>query len=925
MVDDRLATIIVGSHFFKVREINYKLNGLLMEFCKLYTKYEIEQGGPQKGQLVPKKTYASIMKDFSEYRFHFNQLGHFLEFMAQKGISKEMFRILKKPLKEAAEISSTMRPGWKLREHQQKAVDFVVSDEGGNSKLIAAPVGSGKRVHQDTPILTSSGWKKIKDLNVGEWVASVDGAFAQVDGVFPQGVSELYNVEFRDGRVIKAGPDHLWKVHHYAWSKEWKVITTEEIRKILENPKARGRLRIPLYEPEDGDDIDLPIDPYLLGCLIGDGGLSQRGVKFTKSDDFFMDELTPLLPEGVKLVKNTEKEWSFVRTNEASKNPLRILLDELGYKGSLSYTKFIPPIYLMASKRQRLALLQGLMDTDGDASFSKGRNGKGHGATMSFTTTSERLSKDFQQLVWSLGGMAYTASRVTKYIHNGEKKEGRMSWRTHIRLKQPSSAFRLPRKKARVKDENQYSKNLALGIKSVTKCAPDEAVCISVDHPSHLYVAENYIVTHNTVMSNFAVMARKKRVAVCVLPKYMDKWQYDIAAGTTCEKFLSISGGKALKSVIQMAQEDINSLPDVLIFSLTTLQLWYKAYEEMDPEAEGYGINPDQLWETLGVGSVLVDETHEHINSVWNLMLYSNVDLFLGLTGTLISEDRFITMIHKIMFPKEIRYDEIKMDKYIDLYPVAYDIKDFKDQKIRTTALGSNNYSHTEFEKSLMKNKKLLESYLNMIESFVRSGYEERAKPGDKCILYFATIAMCTLVTQRFKERFPNRDVRRYVEKDPYENIIDAEIKISTPISAGTALDMPGLIAVFATNSIYSPVQNIQMLGRLRNLKDREMKYYYFYCKQIRKQVDYHNKRLELYEERTKSIRKLNYHSPLLGLPAKDSPEYHMGKNGIPGNRYTPTRGVNQWRPSNNPWRAPPKRGFDSLSPGTHNRVRYGY
>lgn len=918
---DQLATIIVGTHFFKIRDISYKLNAHLVEFCKLYTKYDFEQSGPDKGKLVPKRTYASVLKDFSEYRFHYNQLGHFLEFMAGRGINRECFRMKRIVLKEASDITSTVKPGWKLREHQQRAVDFVIAPSDDHSRLIAAPTGSGKFLKNNTPILTSYGWKKIKDLNVGEWVASVDGVFAQVDGVFPQGVSELYDVEFRDGRIIKAGPDHLWKVYN----NRWKVLTTFQIEELLKNPKNKSRLRIPLYEPEDGDDVELPIEPYLLGCLIGDGGLSQKGIRFTKCDDFFEAELSPLLPDGVKLIRHDHKEWSFVRTDESKRNPLRVLLDELGYKGSLSHTKFIPPIYLMASKRQRLALLQGLMDTDGDVSVSKGRNGSGGGACISFTTTSERLSKDFQQLVWSLGGMAFTASRITKYTHKGEKLDGRRSWRAHVRLKNPASAFRLPRKKDRLKEKNQYSDNLALGIKSITKCESAEAVCISVDHPSHLYVAENYIVTHNTVMSNFAVMARKKRVAVCVLPKYMDKWQYDISAGTTCEKFLSISGGKSLRSVIQMAQEDKESLPDVLIFSLTTLQLWYKAYEEQSPEADVYGITPDELWEILGVGSVLVDETHEHINSVWNLMLYSNVELFLGLTGTLLSEDRFITMIHKIMFPQEIRYDEIKMKKYISLYPISYDVKDFNSQKIRSTAIGSNNYSHTEFEKSLMKNTKLLESYLNMVEEYVRDGYDNRAEPGDKCIIYFATIAMCTLVTDRLKVKFPHRDVRRYVEKDPYENIIDAEIKVSTPISAGTALDMPGLISVLATPSIYSPVQNIQMLGRLRDLEGKEVRYYYFYCKQIRKQVDYHMKRLELYQERTKDIFNRNHHSPLIGLPAKDSYAYYGSKAGIPGSKYTQTRGVSQYRPSSNPWKAPSSKGFLSQKPGSHNRVRYGY
>lgn len=582
MVDDRLATIIVGSHFFKVREINYKLNGLLMEFCKLYTKYEIEQGGPQKGQLVPKKTYASIMKDFSEYRFHRNQLGHFFEFMKSRGVPQESFRVGKKADFTPATIKMDTQPHWELRGKQVDAVKFINSEMLDNSRFLGASPGSGK-----------------------------------------------------------------------------------------------------------------------------------------------------------------------------------------------------------------------------------------------------------------------------------------------------------------------------------------------------------------TFMSMYCLLKRRKRIAICVLPKYVEKWKEDVENIGDSKSIMVIDETNKLKGFIAMAMDTPERIPDVLIFSLITLRDWHKIFEEMKPEAESYGCHPEDLFRISGVGSVLVDESHENINSVWSLMLYTHVELLVGLSGTLMSTERFIEMIHRIMYPQNTRYEEIKMEKYIDLYPIAYNILHFKDQRLRTTAIGSNNYSHTEFEKSIRKNKRLLESYLEMIGFYVDLAYESRAKEGECCIVYGSTIEFCGILRDYFQKKYPHRTVMRYTgeeqkgpkkkKKEVYERFLAAEIKVSTPGMAGTAIDMPGLIGVVATNSIYSPVQNIQMLGRLRNLKDKELRFYYLYCKQIPKQVEYHKQRLELFESRTKKITPLIHHEDLIGMPGRDTAEYQMSKGGIPGHRYTPTRGVNQWRPSNNPWRAPPKRGFDSLSPGTHNRVRYGY
>jgi hypothetical protein len=109
---------------------------------------------------------------------------------------------------------------------------------------------------------------------------------------------------------------------------------------------------------------------------------------------------------------------------------------------------------------------------------------------------------------------------------------------------------------------------------------------------------------------------------------------------------------------------------------------------------------------------------------------------------------------------------------------------------------------------------------------------------------------MVTVIMNYLKQQYPDKDIRRYIQGEPYENIMEADITITTIMSSGTALDIPNLRTVIALINISSSPANIQLLGRLRKLPDRSVKYYYVYCNQIRKQVEYHTKKFDLFKDR---------------------------------------------------------------------------
>lgn len=357
------------------------------------------------------------------------------------------------------------------------------------------------------------------------------------------------------------------------------------------------------------------------------------------------------------------------------------------------------------------------------------------------------------------------------------------------------------------------------------------------------------------------------RTLVLVLSKYVEKWAKEIVEvlDVKPKDILVIQGGKELKSMLWASEEDaINA--KFIIVSLNTIQNYYNDFKEQgnDIVEIGYPYVPEYMCEKLKVGTVIFDEVHQHLYAVYRALIHTHVHKVIALSATLISDDAFIDRMQNVMFPKEIRFDKVPVDRYIKVHAYSYSFSSYMtSKKIRTTARGSNTYSHIEFEKSLMKDRVILNNYLNMIVDLVKIEYTHNYIKDDKLLVFAASIAMCTLIVNKLKEAFPRYDIRRFVEDDPYENVIDADIRVSTVLSAGTAIDIPNLRVAIMTNSIQSPVSNLQAIGRLRKLKDRDVTFCYLYNLHVGKQVDYHKRKKELFADRVACLKEYKIDEPV--------------------------------------------------------------
>lgn len=382
--------------------------------------------------------------------------------------------------------------------------------------VIAGRPGMGKELHDDSKVLMIDGkYKRIGEVMVGDKVASVDGKPSQIFGVFPQGRKPVFKVLFSDGRSVIAGLEHQWEVMYRDWDSP-RVLTTEKIISMLECKRYKGRLFIEKPSGDFGLDKGITIHPYLLGVLLGDGGLSGGGVKLSNSDAHIVDKVLQLVG-NLKLARASEALHDYRIVGErGGDNWLVDCMKEIGLYGLKSVEKFIPKNYLSATKETRRQLFMGMMDTDGTV--------EKFGA-MTYSTSSERMAKDFACLARSLGFWAKTSSRIPKYSYKGEILRGKRSYCISLQREGMEDFISLPRKRDRLFNR-KTGRNKNLNFESITPHGIAECTCISVTHPRELFICDEYIVTHNTTLAmNIAEQAAINGCAVLIFSLEMSSDQ----------------------------------------------------------------------------------------------------------------------------------------------------------------------------------------------------------------------------------------------------------------------------------------------------------------------------------------------------------------------------------------------------------------
>jgi phosphate starvation-inducible protein PhoH len=368
---------------------------------------------------------------------------------------------------------------------------FEYWDEGFD--IVAhGSAGTGKAQPLHSKVLTPIGWQQMGQLSINDQVITPDGGTANIVGLFPQGELDVYQLTMNDGSTTQSCADHLWSV----WYDENgtpvnQVIDLSSVKQLVE---SGTHVYIDTIQPHNTPDQELPIDPYTMGFFVGNGNFSQC-VTFSTPDRFVVDQIAKSVPDGYVVSDCTTARCSFrvVSKKEVAHNEYKRILQQLELWRVRANDKFIPEQYKGGSVEQRWQLVQGLMDSDGDVTIDE--SGNQH---ITFSTSSGVLALDVQQLLWSLGAVCTVQARTgDKWWYKSVPKQGRTQYDLHIQHSNADQLFRLPRKRDKCSPMDVVQR----AISSIVPIGKHDAQCIMLDSDDHLYITDDYVITHNTYLA----------------------------------------------------------------------------------------------------------------------------------------------------------------------------------------------------------------------------------------------------------------------------------------------------------------------------------------------------------------------------------------------------------------------------------------
>jgi hypothetical protein len=296
-------------------------------------------------------------------------------------------------------------------------------------------------------VLTDSGFVPIDEIEIGQNVYDRQGRPTKVKSI-QSGIKNSYEVTLKPDITVFLHDEQEMFVEKSSWKWHstggFRTLKFKEFRESIPNKKKWNRYYSPVPDTIGFKDKKCFVHPYIMGSLLGDGGMTTNSIKFTSIDLESIELIEELLPDG-HVLNQISDTVSFHLSYEPvfRENHVKDEMMRLGVMGKSSLQKEIHPHYLYNSTKKRLELLRGLMDTDGTISAC--------GRKMSFTSSSKQLADDVKFLCRTLGGTPFNDSKIPFYRNEyGEKIICNESYRIHVKLPLGIIPFHLDRKKERI-------------------------------------------------------------------------------------------------------------------------------------------------------------------------------------------------------------------------------------------------------------------------------------------------------------------------------------------------------------------------------------------------------------------------------------------------------------------------------------------
>ncbi len=313
-----------------------------------------------------------------------------------------------------------------------------------------------------------------------------------------------------------------------------------------------------------------------------------------------------------------------------------------------------------------------------------------------------------------------------------------------------------------------------------------------------------------------------------------------------------MSGSAELQALINQAVEG-ELVHDLYLISSVTYRGYLEAYEKFGESIVdmGYLVPPPRFHEALGVGIQINDEFQEDPGLVFRTDIFSNVDKQIYLSATPFTGSDFVTRMIDVMLPAETACPLPEYDQYINVIGLLYNDPGITSKDFLTPF--KNTYNHARYETRLLKHRKRLDRYCSMVRKVITGIYYKDRIPGQKILVLCATVEFIKHLTQYLNTAFPDLRVGMHVAGSDFRKLETNDITVSTIKSSGTGVDIADLREVLLLQSTDSKKDNIQILGRLRRMKnypDHTPRMTYMVCMDCPQSVKYHNSKKDHFNGR---------------------------------------------------------------------------
>lgn len=705
---------------------------------------------------------------------------------------------------------------------QRDCIQLLTTSDSNKITVELKPgTGKAEPYSRKIPTPTKDGFTLMGDLKIGDQVFAQDGTLTKVTGIFEQGEQDIYKVTFQDGRVAYCHEEHLWTVKTFK-DGIWKTRMLKDMIKDFkrESPwkKEHGRedpyaykYYIPQCGPVQYPHVDVPIDPWVLGCFIGNGCCTCKNLTISSPDNVIPEKIANLY--GF-IVKKNPANYDYIFYDHSGK-PIKtadFFKDIPSMISCYSRDKKIPIEYMINDVDTRLAILQGLMDTDGSVVIGDNRY------HLRFTSTSKQLLEQVIQLLYSFGysGTIIDDKRVEKYV---DGYCGDVIFRVPHSVK--PMFFKCIGKKMIAQQALALTQKNCFNdllIKDISFSHREKCRCIMVDNPAHMYLTEDFIVTHNTFIALYST-AKLGLKPLIVAPTTLLKNQW-------------------IDNIVELGidKSDIATkiwdAPDKKICVVTISSLegalrddWNGLLKTMDKASFGIKV---------------VDEAHLHLKGMLKFDALCNIKHNWYMSATLgrsdASEDRILNyaLLDAERFIGNAAYEEYQ-NEYVQVY--LQDIYYFPSNRLceQYFKYGSKGLIRSSYYNMLMNYRNGVPFINNIITMLKRA--KSVINYDGKILLLVPLLSIIKRVIEVMKQdpyfsKYTFAAVDGSMPLKERREAMESNFILSTSLSMGTGVDVSNLGVVVNFDQYSSSIIGEQIFGRLR---DRGKETYYIdVCDNVR-------------------------------------------------------------------------------------------